>query len=190
MLVVRQGHQVCVGVCQLGVGGEGVGHVDVAAGQGLILQPDVDVHHVAELQAVGLTQGAEAVLPLDVVRIAAEGQLPGRGGQVAGVLQAVLLRHVGANGHGEGVVEAVQPHPGHAEVLLIFLLELGEHLVVIHALGLVVQHHHPAAGGVLRVQVKLPGLHGGLDVAGAAAHALGDLHLIAGFLDEETQHLA
>ena len=72
------------------------------------------------------------------------------------------------DGDGEGVVEAVLPHPGHVELFLVLLLKPGEHLCIIHTLGLVVQHQYPTAGGILRIEVELSALHGGLDVAGAA----------------------
>ena len=85
----------------MGVGGEGVGHVDISAGQGLVFQADVDVHHIPEVQAVSLAQGWKAVLPLQIVWVSAEGQLTGRPGQVAGGLQAVLLRHIAPDGDGD-----------------------------------------------------------------------------------------
>lgn len=76
------------------------------------------------------------------------------------------------------------------ELFLVLLLKPGEHLCIIHTLGLVVQHQYPTAGGILRIEVELSALHGGLDVAGAAAHALSDLHVIAGLLNEKAQHLS
>ena len=84
MEVVLQGDQSGGLAAQLGVGGEGVGDVDVSVLKGLILQADVDVGDGLELQGVGLAQGGEPVSPLDIVRVAAEVQLPRQVGQVAG----------------------------------------------------------------------------------------------------------
>ena len=77
------------------------------------------------------------------------------------------------------------------ELFLVLLLKPGEHLCIIHTLGLVVQHQYPTAGGILRIEVELSALHGGLDVGGAAAHALRELYVqVRVLLDEDVERLA
>ena len=137
MLVVGKSSEIRVGVCKLRIGREGVCNVDVTVAESLILQADINIYHLAEAQSVGVAEGAEAVLALNIVGVASKGELACNGSEVAGVFKCVLLRRLAADCDGEGVVEAVHTKPGHLKLFLILLLELLHHLRIVHALGLV-----------------------------------------------------